>query len=128
MPESEREREEAVEEAAEVVALVLVLCCVELRAERTSLREPPGRELLKAREEEEEEGPRVLLLPGGRPGPRIWGTHLMPREVHIWQGLRRLQRFWGSEGGSEGGVSAVVIQKGGCLLHVMNEGGRGGRR
>lgn len=42
---------------------------------------------------EEDEEPRLLLLPGGRPGPRTCGTHLIPRAVQIWQGFRRLQRF-----------------------------------
>ncbi len=36
-----------------------------------------------ARDDDPDEEARLLLLPGGRPGPRIWGTHLMPREVHI---------------------------------------------
>lgn len=41
LPDKEREREEAVEDAADVVALLLVLCWVLLREERTSPREPP---------------------------------------------------------------------------------------
>ncbi len=54
---------------------------------------PPRRDEDEASEEVEEEEPRLLLLPGGRPGPRTWGTHLIPRAVQIWQGFRRLQRF-----------------------------------
>lgn len=88
-PERERDKEEEVEEAADVVALLLWLCPLPFAA-RMSPLELPCRELLSDKEEQ----PRLLLLPGGRPGPRICGTHLMPLEVQIWQGLRRLHRFY----------------------------------
>jgi hypothetical protein len=61
-------------------------------------RPPSRREEEEASEEVDEVEPRLLLLPGGRPGPRTCGTHLIPRAVQIWQGFRRLQRFcrlWG---------------------------------
>jgi hypothetical protein len=61
---------------------------------------PPRRDEDEASEDvEEAEEPRLLLLPGGRPGPRTCGTHLIPRAVQIWHGLRRLQRFWCGGGG-----------------------------
>jgi hypothetical protein len=91
-PEMERVKEEGLEDDAEEVPVALpLLMPAPVMAERMSPLELLPREPVEAKEMEEEV--RLLLLPGGRPGPRTCGTHLMPREVHIWQGLRRLQRF-----------------------------------
>ena len=90
-PEIERVKDEGFEDDAEEVPALPLLIPAPVMAERMSPLELLPREPVEAKEMEEEV--RLLLLPGGRPGPRTCGTHLMPREVHIWQGLRRLQRF-----------------------------------